>query len=339
MQDMLTVPDWNDILTGTRRSRIHRRRRRPARARCPTAARSTSTQATNMVNCGKTDTCCGRRDERADTDERPGARTTRDGSSTPTAAGGHDPDRHGHVADVRRRSGSPTTRRRTTTTRQRRQRPRDRPPSNPARRAVMLRARRSGPNGASSVIEVDRGPHRHHRDRARLHRPARSGRTEPPRTQGAGPDARQGADAIRSGRRAPVDSGALRQSHDSASIHYRRIAVAAPRCRGRAATARGAARSAAVSEDDPPNVILAVDTGADAARRSRHLFRSGHLHQDRRAALEAVLGLIGARIGQDLPAQVTSTSSIAVTAWHRRQVQSEPHRSCRRPRGGIRHLF
>src|SRR6185503_1130092 len=38
---------------------------------------------------------------------------------------------------------------------------------------------------------------RHDRDRARLHRPARPGRTEPPRAQGGGADAGQGIDQVR----------------------------------------------------------------------------------------------------------------------------------------------
>ena len=42
MQDLLTVPDWNRILDRRRAVVVHRWRAERARARCPTAARSTS---------------------------------------------------------------------------------------------------------------------------------------------------------------------------------------------------------------------------------------------------------------------------------------------------------
>ena len=55
------------------------------------------------------------------------------------------------------------------------------------------------PSGPAGAHHVDRGDHRqdgHDGDRTRLHRPARPGRAEPPRTQGGHPDSRRRAHPV-----------------------------------------------------------------------------------------------------------------------------------------------
>jgi hypothetical protein len=68
MQDLLTVPNWNDVLNGTITSSFIDGP--PVGIRDTAAGSLDLTEATNMVRCGKT-TVCGDADLNAVTDERP----------------------------------------------------------------------------------------------------------------------------------------------------------------------------------------------------------------------------------------------------------------------------
>jgi hypothetical protein len=71
MQDLLTVSDWNSVLTGTTQSAFIDGP--PAGVRDTPAGRIDLTKATNMVRCGKV-TICGDADMDALTEERPWGR-------------------------------------------------------------------------------------------------------------------------------------------------------------------------------------------------------------------------------------------------------------------------
>ncbi len=110
----------------------------------------------------------------------------------------------------------------------------------------------------------DADPHGFDRNRARLHRPARSGRTEPPRPQGGGADTRRRVDAKRID-----DSVGVREIRIMSQMKYGRVVA------GALMLAAILARPEAVSAQlDPllmikkgtpatpvkPNVIFAIDT-------------------------------------------------------------------------------
>ena len=68
MQDLLTVPDWNNVLSGATTSSFIDGP--PAGTRETAAGRLDLTEATNMLRCGKV-TVCGDADMNAVTDDRP----------------------------------------------------------------------------------------------------------------------------------------------------------------------------------------------------------------------------------------------------------------------------
>ena len=69
MDDILTVPDWNDILTGTARSAFIDGAPTGTR-HLPDGTTIDLDKATNMLDCGKV-TSCGDADYNVSTDERP----------------------------------------------------------------------------------------------------------------------------------------------------------------------------------------------------------------------------------------------------------------------------
>ena len=153
MQDLLTVADWNRILSGARAVAVHRRSAERHANASGGGGTINLTATTNLLNCNKVTTCTRRRDERLHETSGRGRRTTRAGSCSPTRRS----TPSSTPAPSRRRStwwsGSPTTSRRIDDD------PDDGRPvdARPAAGMLLMRAEAFGPDGAHSVIEVTIG--------------------------------------------------------------------------------------------------------------------------------------------------------------------------------------
>ena len=243
-----------------------------------------------MLNCGKTTTCSDAEMD-AWTLERPyEPNNPRWQLYAYSPLSRHHRDRHGHVADVRRgvdcrRPGGidddPTTD----------------ATSGAGAGILLMRAKAFGPNGVGSR---DRSHSRRapiHGARTRIHGPARSGRTEPPRAQSRRADPWQGAHAFAGRHHGRRVCHPVRHCHHDVIPSTRARRAARRPVGGRRAGVR-AARSAAVPEDLADGIEHAAaqrhsrrrHVAAHAARRRRHLLRSG-TYARTLAAYEAALGL------------------------------------------------
>ena len=260
VQDVLTVPDWNDMLSGAQRSAFVDGAPSGSRT-LPNGAVIDLAEATNMINCGKL-TTCSPTEMNTSTEDRPwGVNNPRyqlfaygpannflDTGTTNSpfyvivwvaddpAENDDDPTKDGNAATNKGTGRHP-----------------------PARGSV---GRPRGPQDYRS----DADAHRLDRNRARLYGAARPGRTESPRPQGGGADTRRRADEKRTD-----GSVGVREIRIMSQMKYGRVVA------GAMLLAAVLARPEAVSAQlDPllmikkgtpatpvkPNVIFAVDTSS-----------------------------------------------------------------------------
>ena len=260
VQDVLTVPDWNNMLSGAQRSAFVDGAASGTRT-LPNGAVINLGEATNMINCGKLTTCSAT-EMNTSTEDRPwGLNNPRYqlfayGPSNQFIETGTLNSPFYVIVwvadDPAEDDDDPTTDGNSATNKG--------IGRHPVARRGLGRPRRTQDHRS------DAHPHRLDRNRTRVHRSARTGRTEPARAQGRGADARRCIDAKRTDDSVGREIRIMSQTKWGGRVVAGAMVLAAILARPEAASAQLdpllMIKKGTPAAPVKPNVIFAIDTSA-----------------------------------------------------------------------------